>query len=349
MILKGEKLGSGSEQRRGETKVKAFGGLLERRAVAIKKSVRSSRVVVFDVLRYDAPEMPLPEDDHVVEAVLSDGPDHSFAIRILPWTVGRDCHFLDAHSVHPVGEEIAVGAIVVSQDKPRRRVPGKGLGQLDRSPQGRRICCNVEMDDSPRGVLQNDESVEDSECGRGQGEEVDGSDLRGMVPEECAPRHGPFFAAAVDVFPDGRGGDGVAQQRQDLLDHGRSPVRIGSGDLTDETPEHRIRLGSARRSALPGFPVPVQLEPHPVPTFHSVWLRVGKSRLPFGPDLGHPDPEDSISLRQLGAGIRPAQRGNLLPQTQILRGHVFLALQKGPEYIENDGEKGHEGLLQGGR
>jgi len=56
-------------------------------AVAIKRSMGPSRVVVVDILGHDALEVALSKDDHVVEAVLSDGPDHSFAIGISIGTI----------------------------------------------------------------------------------------------------------------------------------------------------------------------------------------------------------------------------------------------------------------------
>jgi len=114
------------------------------------------------------------------------------------------------------------------------------------------------VEDLASGVFQDDEAVEDPaagpersrrERGRGHDEEIDGSDLRGVIFQEGPPCHGRFLATAVDVFPDGGGRDGVAEQRQDLLDYGRPPEWIGTGDLTDETPECGIDLGSSRASS----------------------------------------------------------------------------------------------------
>jgi len=68
---------------------------------------------------------------------------------------------------------------------------------LDGGPLSTWIRSDGEMDDSSRGMLQNDESVEDPECGWGNGEEVDGSDLGGIILEECAPSHGGFLAAGM--------------------------------------------------------------------------------------------------------------------------------------------------------
>ena len=138
----------------------------------------------------------------------------------------------------------------------------------------------------------------------------------------------------------------VAQESEDLLDHGGSPERIVPRNLADETPERRIHLRSSRSSALSGLPIPVEIKALPIPTCNRLRLDDGKSGFPSGPEPGHPDPEDSVPLGKLEARLLPGQRSDLLSQAEILGGHVFLALQECPEYIENDGQKRHERLLQ---
>ena len=69
--------------------------------------------------------------------------------------------------------------------------------------------------------------------------------LRGVVLQEGPPCHRGFLATAVEVYPDRRRGYRVAQEREDLLDDGRSPERIVARHLADESPEHRIDSRSA--------------------------------------------------------------------------------------------------------
>ena len=44
-------------------------------------------VIVVDLLSQDSPEVPLVEDDHVVESLAANATNHPFDVRILPWRV----------------------------------------------------------------------------------------------------------------------------------------------------------------------------------------------------------------------------------------------------------------------
>ena len=118
--------------------------------------------------------MCLIENDEVVETVSTYAADYPFAKGILPWGVRRDSHFLYVHGFHLVREEIAVGLVVVAEDKARSGVPGKGLNDLESGPLGAWIRCDVEMNDFAGGMLQDDGAVEGPERGRGHAEEVNG-------------------------------------------------------------------------------------------------------------------------------------------------------------------------------
>ena len=77
--------------------------------------------------------MPLVEDNHVVETLSSQGPDHPLDERTLPRRARRCQDLLDAESLNPLGEGRAVDAVSVPQQVPRRRIPGKGLDDLGRT------------------------------------------------------------------------------------------------------------------------------------------------------------------------------------------------------------------------
>jgi hypothetical protein len=83
-----------------------------------------------------------------------------------------------------------------------RTVPGKGLDHLLGYLFGAWVRCDVEVHDAPTIVGENEEAVQDSECGRRHGEKVAGSSHGEVIPEECHPvgetgRLRPMYLATV--------------------------------------------------------------------------------------------------------------------------------------------------------
>ena len=58
----------------------------------------------------DPPQVPLTQDDDVVETLAAEGPDHSLDVGILPRRPGSAQHFLSTKSLDPTPAERAVGA-----------------------------------------------------------------------------------------------------------------------------------------------------------------------------------------------------------------------------------------------
>ena len=63
--------------------------LADLRRVLIECEVGPGAVIVLEVLPQDAPEVPLSENDDVVEAVPPNGTDNALAVRILPGGLRR--------------------------------------------------------------------------------------------------------------------------------------------------------------------------------------------------------------------------------------------------------------------
>ena len=66
-------------------------------AVHIEGKMRPKPVVIGDIRREHSLEMPVVEDDDMIEYIATDTPDESLAVGILPGTSQGDLHFFDAH------------------------------------------------------------------------------------------------------------------------------------------------------------------------------------------------------------------------------------------------------------
>ena len=108
-------------------------------SVLVNSEMSPRRVVICGVGLQDMPKMCLTPDDHMVEAFTADRPDRTFDISILPWCSGRDGAIANAHCSKPPSERLAIGTIIVMDEKARNGVPRKGFGNLAGQPFRRRI------------------------------------------------------------------------------------------------------------------------------------------------------------------------------------------------------------------
>ena len=101
-----------------------------RRAVHGEGAVAAPAMVVLEVIDKESPQVPLAENDDVVQALAADGSDDSLRVRVLSGTPRGGEYFLDPNALDAHLERWPVHAVAISNQKARRRLPGKRLGQL---------------------------------------------------------------------------------------------------------------------------------------------------------------------------------------------------------------------------
>ena len=141
----------------------AGAGRLDRspvRCVPAQRQVRTRPVVVVEIRCEDPPQVPLVEDDHVVQAFPHDGPDHPFRKRILPRRPWGSDDFLDAHSNNASTKHGSVDAVAIPDYVAWCRVPREGFADLLCHPRRGWICRHTEMHDPPALMTKHDEGEE---------------------------------------------------------------------------------------------------------------------------------------------------------------------------------------------
>ncbi len=104
--------------------------------------------------------MLLVEDDDVVEELPSKAANHPLHIGNLPRRArGRD-DLIDAQAFNRSRNPLTVDAIAVSNQITWSRIERKRLNELLCCPLGRRMFCDVEADNSPSIMGQDDEHEE---------------------------------------------------------------------------------------------------------------------------------------------------------------------------------------------
>ena len=96
-------------------------------------------MIVVDVFAQDSPEVPLVEDDHMIETLAPNASNDPFDVGALPRGVRRRRNLLDVESRNAPFEVRPVDSIPVSQHVTRRRIPRKSIDDLLRGPLCRRM------------------------------------------------------------------------------------------------------------------------------------------------------------------------------------------------------------------
>ena len=89
----------------------------------------------------------------------------------------------------------------------------QGIDDLLRGPLCRRMLRNIEMDDAPAIVTENDANEQNPEGGGRKHEEVDGPQILDMIVEKAPPGLGRWLATATHVLGNRGLGNGDAEER----------------------------------------------------------------------------------------------------------------------------------------
>ena len=92
--------------------------------------MRPGVVVVLNICPKDLIQVPLVEDDEVIQTFFPDRANNSFSKGVLPWRSRSDEYFIDVHGLHPVDEHLPVDPVPVTDRVLRLTVVRKRCGDL---------------------------------------------------------------------------------------------------------------------------------------------------------------------------------------------------------------------------
>src|SRR5215469_8413954 len=124
----------------------------------------------------------------MVEAFTANRTDDAFDVSSLPRrprTLSTSLIFICRDLI---AELLAIDSISISQQISRRGIKRKGFDYLLRRPFRRWMSCDVEVHDASSIVCEDNKNEEDFEPNGGDGEEVEGRELRNVILEERPPR-----------------------------------------------------------------------------------------------------------------------------------------------------------------
>src|SRR5262249_48093751 len=173
-------------------------------------------------------------------------PDQAFSIGVLPWRPRRYGSVANPHRSNSTLESLPVGAIIVSHEIGRCRIPRKRLYDLLREPLRSRIAGYGNPQKLPPFVTQNNKGKQRLE---GQGwnhADINRRDGICMVLQECAPTLRWRATASDHVLGNGRLRDFKTKLEQLAVDSRRAPQRVLLTHSSDEIAQFRLDPGPTR-------------------------------------------------------------------------------------------------------
>ena len=157
---------------------------------------------------------------------------------------------------------------------------------------------DVEVNDPPAVMEQDDEDEQDATRDSRYGEEIHRAQRRDVIREERSP-----CLRRRATRPPHEPGDGSlrhrnAQLAQLAVDARSAPERIRGGHLHDECTNGCIRTRAARTTSR-GAPRPLAAEPMAMPTHDGVRVHNDQGCAPILPRVGEQHPKQSISVAEL--------------------------------------------------
>jgi hypothetical protein len=134
--------------------------------------MRTVLVVVANILREQTFQVALVNCDDVIQEITPATPYPTLCDSILPRTLKRGADRTHPQGSNRCGDFQSILGIAIKDDEPRSRSKWKCFSQLLDDPQTCRMLCDIEMQDAPTIVTDDEKAIEHAEGDRRNSEEV---------------------------------------------------------------------------------------------------------------------------------------------------------------------------------
>src|ERR1700730_1266608 len=137
-----------------------------------QSEMRAVLVVVANILREPAFQVAFVNRDDVIQEITAATPYPTLCDSILPRTFERGADRIHPQGSNPCGDFHSVLGITIKDDEPRSGSKWKRFSQLLDNPKACRMLCDIEVQDAPTIVTDDEEAIERAEGDRRNSEEV---------------------------------------------------------------------------------------------------------------------------------------------------------------------------------
>jgi hypothetical protein len=131
--------------------------------------------------------MALVDHNYMVQALAANRADDSLDVCILPGRSWRRNDLRDPHSPSPLLKAFPVRRVAVSQEVAWRGIPRKCLGDLAGEPTCGRMLGDIQMQNLPSRVAEDNAHVQQAKRGGDDHKHIDGGDAVHLIAQEGPP------------------------------------------------------------------------------------------------------------------------------------------------------------------
>src|ERR1700716_3262865 len=300
--------------------------------------MRSDAVVIVRIRSQDSAQMHLAQGNDVVRTLTPDRSDQPFGKAVLP---GRGwCGRLvpDAHGAQSARDDAAIDPVAIADEVVRSLITRNSLRYLTCNPFCRQICGDVDPDQVSAAEPDNDEGIEHVETDSWNNEQVDGGNVRRVVPQEGSPFLAGWPPSFDHVLGDARLCDLKPELEQFAVDAWRAPKRIFHAHPAEQSAQ--LRVDPRSPSLWTRLPTPVAAKTGPMPTHE----RLGSDDREDLQDRRNPavelDKEPAIIVRKPGATMEPTlQDHQLMSKYRVLSFKPYLRLERRGQHGQSETEQ----------
>jgi len=155
--------------------------------ILLKGIVDPVRMLIRAVIPDQTTEMTGVEHNHLIQQLSSAAFDPAFGNSILPWTSWTYAYGFDATGFEQISHFSAKLAVTIENHVTIGTGFSERLPQLLHNPSAFRVFGHIEMKDPSPAVLDDEETIQDSESKGRDGEEVHGRNYFTVIAQESSP------------------------------------------------------------------------------------------------------------------------------------------------------------------
>jgi hypothetical protein len=258
--------------------------------------MRAVLVVVANILSEPAFQVAFVNCNDVIQEITAATPYPTLCDSILPRTFERGADRIHPQGSNRCGDFQSILGITIKEDEPRSGSKWKCFSQLLDDPQACRMLCDIEVQDTPAIVTDNEKAIEHAKGDRRNSEEVHRGNRFPVITEKGKPALGRLRFSRCPFHPtrDRSLRDIKTEHEKLAMDTRRSPRWVLNGHPEDQFLNFLRRLSSPDGPPDLGDHLPVQTESAPVPTHHGFGRDRNEGFLPSGPESADSDPEELV-------------------------------------------------------
>src|SRR6266567_236431 len=199
-------------------------------------------------------------------------------------------------SLRAIPETFTVDLVPVSDQVAWRSVFGERFQDLLSGPSRRRMFGHVEMNHPAPTMDQNHQNEQNPKSRGGHGKEIDRDQILHVIVEECLPGLRRRSTLSGQESRHGSFRDVDTHLQQLAVDAGRSPKRVGSGHLQDQSSNRGAGFWTS--AFPPGNPAPKQAKALAMPGHDRLRSYDDQHSVPILPTPGQPHPKEAIRPSQ---------------------------------------------------